>query len=82
MYSDESKKDLMRKMEEVERQNRDRMVSGIGNLIGVMVALTVILLLSALLFSLIKWLRQDMRSIFSAGESPIKSRARGISTPA
>ncbi len=65
MYSDESKKDLMRKMEEVERQNRDRMVSGIGNLIGVMVALTVILLLSALLFSLIKWLRQDMRSIFS-----------------
>ncbi len=65
MYSDESKKDLMRKMEEVERQNRDRMVSGIGNLIGVMVALAVILLLSALLFSLIKWLRQDMRSIFS-----------------
>ena len=55
----------MRKMEEVERQNRDRMVSGIGNLIGVMVALAVILLLSALLFSLIKWLRQDMRSIFS-----------------
>ncbi len=65
MYSDESKKDLMRKMEEVERQNRDRMVSGIGNLIGVMVALAGILLLSALLFSLIKWLRQDMRSIFS-----------------
>ena len=65
MYSDESKKDLLRKMEEVERQNRDRMVSGIGNLIGVMVALTVILLLSALLFSLIKWLRQDMRSVFS-----------------
>ncbi|MBR6705956.1 MAG: hypothetical protein IKI84_04670 [Clostridia bacterium] len=65
MYSDESKKDLMRKMEEVERQNRDRMVSGIGNLIGVMVALTIILLLSALLFSLVKWLRQDMRSVFS-----------------
>ena len=65
MYSDESKKDLLRKMEEVERQNRDRMVSGIGNLIGVMVALTVILLLSALLFSLVKWLRQDMRSVFS-----------------
>ncbi len=65
MYSDESKRDLIRKMEEVERQNRDRMVSGIGNLIGVMVALTVILLLSALLFSLIKWLRQDMRSVFS-----------------
>ena len=49
----------------MERQNRDRMVSGIGNLIGVMVALAVILLLSALLFSLIKWLRQDMRSVFS-----------------
>ncbi len=65
MYSDESKRDLIRKMEEVERQNRDRMISGIGNLIGVMVALTVILLLSALLFSLIKWLRQDMRSVFS-----------------
>ncbi|MBR4501513.1 MAG: hypothetical protein IKP22_06430 [Clostridia bacterium] len=65
MYSDESKRDLIRKMEEVERQNRDRMVSGIGNLIGVMVALTIILLLSALLFSLVKWLRQDMRSVFS-----------------
>ena len=65
MYSDESKRDLIRKMEEVERQNRDRMVSGIGNLMGVMVALAVILLLSALLFSLIKWLRQDMRSVFS-----------------
>ena len=65
MYSDESKRALIRKMEEVERQNRDRMVSGIGNLIGVMAALAVILLLSVLLFSLIKWLRQDLRSVFS-----------------
>ncbi len=65
MYSDESKRRFLQKIEDVERQNRDRMISGIGNLIGVMVALTVILLLSALLFSLIKWLSQDMRSVFS-----------------
>ena len=65
MYSDESRKKLHEKMEDVDRENRERMVSGIGNLVGAMVGLTVILLLAALLFSLISWLRQDLRSVFS-----------------
>ncbi len=65
MYTDENRERFRRRMEIVDRQNRDRMVSGIGNLIGVMVGLTVILLLAALLFSLINWLKQDMGSVFS-----------------
>lgn len=65
MYSDESRKKFHEKMEDVDRENRERMVSGIGNLVGAMVGLTVILLLAALLFSLIGWLKQDLRSVFS-----------------
>ena len=65
MYSDESRKRFHEKMEDVDRENRERMVSGIGNLVGAMVGLTVILLLAALLFSLIGWLKQDLRSVFS-----------------
>lgn len=47
MYSDESRKKFHEKMEDVDRENRERMVSGIGNLVGAMVGLTVILLLAA-----------------------------------
>ena len=65
MYSDESRKKFHEKMEDVDRENRERMVSGIGNLVGAMVGLTVILLLAALLFSLIGWLKQDLSSVFS-----------------
>ena len=64
MISDENRERFLRKMEIVNRQNRDRMVRGIANLISVMISLTVILLLAALLFSLLGWLKQDMRSVF------------------
>lgn len=48
--------------QEKEEQHRDRMhmLSSLGNFASVVVGVAVILLVSAILFSLIRWLKNDI----------------------
>lgn len=52
-------------MERVERTNRWRMITGIAEFFGVVAGVVCILLMLALLFSLVNWLRLDISNTFA-----------------
>lgn len=51
--------------ERIERANRWRMIHGIADFCGVVLGSVCILLMLALLFSLVNWLRQDISNTFA-----------------
>ncbi len=64
MYRDEEDVAYRDRLEEVDRQNRRRMTEGVLNLLGVLFGIVCILVLSALLISLLDWLKTDISSTF------------------
>ena len=54
-----------KELERVERTNRWRMIIGVGDFIGVVAGVVCILLMLALLFSLVNWLRFDISNTFA-----------------
>ena len=64
MYRDRNDGEMQGSMRDVDRQNRKRMTEGILNLLGVLFGIGCILILSALLISLVNWLRTDIAEMF------------------
>ena len=64
MYRDRNSGGMQGPMRDVDRQNRRRMAEGILNLLGVLFGIACILVLSALLISLLNWLRTDISESF------------------
>ncbi len=54
-----------KEMEKQEKRDRWRMACGVFEFAGVVVGAVLILVLLALLFSLLSWLRQDISSTFT-----------------
>ena len=54
-----------KEMEKQEKRDRWRMASGVIEFAGVVVGAALILVLLALLFSLLSWLKQDVASTFT-----------------
>lgn len=54
-----------------ERQNRWRLMAGIGDFLGVLAGTVVILLLVALLISLITWVQSDISQTFTLWQTKI-----------
>lgn len=54
-----------RQLEQYERRDRWHMASDVAEFVGVVLGVVVILGLLALLFSLVSWLNQDIRSTFA-----------------
>lgn len=52
-------------LERVERTNRWRMIIGVAEFFGVVAGVVCILLMLALLFSLVNWLRFDISNTFA-----------------
>ncbi len=52
-------------MDRVEKENRYRLVAGLGNYFGLILGVICILVCIALLISLINWLKTDISSVFS-----------------
>ncbi len=65
MYGNEDDSRMQGKLREVDRQNRKRMAEGVFNFLGVLVGIACILVLTALLISLLNWLRTDITTTFS-----------------
>ena len=52
-------------VDRVEKENRYRMLAGLGNYFGLILGVICILVCIALLISLLNWLRTDISSVFS-----------------
>ncbi len=56
---------MKKELQQVEKQNHWRMAAGMAEFFGVVLGVVCILILLALLFSLLNWLRQDINSTFA-----------------
>ena len=65
MYRDDQDYFLRKEWEAQEKQDHYRVAAGVMNFLGVVLGVVSILVLAALLFSLLSWLRQDIASNFT-----------------
>ncbi|MBE5777254.1 MAG: hypothetical protein E7326_07065 [Clostridiales bacterium] len=69
MIPDRERYELKKKLERVDRQNHFRLAAGILEFGGVVAGIVCSLVLLALLFSLLNWLRQDIGSTLAIFQS-------------
>lgn len=69
MIPDRERYDLKKKLEALEKQNNYRLWVGMLDFFGVVVGIACCLVLVALLFSLLSWLKQDISSALAIFQS-------------
>lgn len=69
MIPDWERYSLKKKLEKVERQNHFRFMAGMFDFFGVVIGIACCLVLLAMLFSLLNWLRNDISSALAIFQS-------------